>query len=158
METQSFVLGMLMTYGVTLTTVVVIGLVKISRLVKQQKSLEDYISNIRLEMDSRERDVRRIMDETNREITLVERTIMQRIDKEIDLTNRHIHDEVVMIHRHEDEIEKTIHEIDKKHQMHEDEIIRTLEGRISDAISYTDSRIDKVVLSGTITGSKRPTV
>jgi hypothetical protein len=42
--------------------------------------------------------------------------------------------------------------------MHEDEIIRTLEGRISDAISYTDSRIDKVVLSGTITGSKRPTV
>ena len=37
METQSFVLGMLMTYGVTLTTVVVIGLVKISRLVKQQQ-------------------------------------------------------------------------------------------------------------------------
>jgi len=158
METQSFVLGVLTTYGLTMTAFVITGMVKISRLVKQQKSLEDFISNTRLEMDSRERDVRRIMDETNREITLVERTIMQRIDKEIDLTNRHIHDEVVMIHRHEDEIEKTIHEIDKKHQMHEDEIIRTLEGRISDAISYTDSRIDKVVLSGTITGSKRPTV
>ena len=158
METQSFVLGMLMTYGVTLTTVVVIGLVKISRLVKQQQSLGKNISDLQLEIQSRDRDFRRIMDETNREITLVERTIMQRIDKEIDMTNKHIHDEVVMIHRHEDEIEKTIHEIDKKHELHEDEIIRTLEGKIMNAKAYTDSRIDKVVLSGTIKGLQRPTV
>jgi len=137
METQSFVLGVLATYGVTMTSFVITGMVKISRLVKQQKSLEDYISNTRLEMDSRENEIRRIISETNREITMVERTIMQRIDKEIDEAHRHIHEEVQVIHKHEDEIEK---ELNRK---------------ISDAFSYTDSRIDKVVLSGSLKSVKK---
>jgi predicted nucleic acid-binding Zn-ribbon protein len=115
-------------------------MVKISRLVKQQKSLEDYISNTRLEMDSRENEIRRIISETNREITMVERTIMQRIDKEIDEAHRHIHEEVQVIHKHEDEIEK---ELNRK---------------ISDAFSYTDSRIDKVVLSGSLKSVKKTSV
>ena len=140
METQSFVLGVLATYGVTMTAFVIIGMVKISRLVKQQKSLEDYISNTRLEMDSRENEIRRIITETNREITMVERTIMQRIDKEIDEAHRHIHEEVQVIHKHEDEIEK---ELNRK---------------ISDAFSYTDSRIDKVVLSGSLKSVKKTSV
>jgi len=140
METQSFVLGMLATYGVTMTAFVIIGMLKISRLVKQQKSLEDFISNTRLEMDSKENEIRRILTETEREITMVERTIMQRIDKEIDEAHRHIHDEVQVIHKHEDEIEK---ELNRK---------------ISDAFSYTDSRIDKVVLSGTLKSSKKQLV
>jgi predicted nucleic acid-binding Zn-ribbon protein len=106
-------------------------------LVKQQKSLEDYISNTRLEMDSRENEIRRILTETNREITMVERTIMQRIDKEIDEAHRHIHEEVQVIHKHEDEIEK---ELNRK---------------ISDAFSYTDSRIDKVILTGNIKSSRK---
>ena len=136
METQSFVLGMLATYGVTMTAFVIIGMLKISRLVKQQKSLEDFISNTRLEMDSKENEIRRILTETEREITMVERTIMQRIDKEIDEAHRHIHDEIQIIHKHDDEIEK---ELNRK---------------ISDAFSYTDSRIDKVVLSGTFKSGK----
>jgi uncharacterized membrane protein YhiD involved in acid resistance len=140
METQSFVLGVLATYGLTMTAFVIIGMVKISRLVKQQKSLEDYISNTRLEMDSRENEIRRIISETNREITMVERTIMQRIDKEIDEAHRHIHEEVQVIHKHEDEIEK---ELNRK---------------ISDAFSYTDSRIDKVVLSGSLKSVKKTSV
>ena len=140
METQSFVLGVLATYGVTMTSFVITGMVKISRLVKQQKSLEDFISNTRLEMDSRENEIRRILTETNREITMVERTIMQRIDKEIDEAHRHIHEEVQVIHKHEDEIEK---ELNRK---------------ISDAFSYTDSRIDKVVLSGSLKSVKKTLV
>jgi uncharacterized membrane protein YhiD involved in acid resistance len=140
METQSFVLGVLTTYGLTMTAFVITGMVKISRLVKQQKSLEDYISNTRLEMDSRENEIRRIISETNREITMVERTIMQRIDKEIDEAHRHIHEEVQVIHKHEDEIEK---ELNRK---------------ISDAFSYTDSRIDKVVLSGSLKSVKKTSV
>jgi uncharacterized membrane protein YhiD involved in acid resistance len=140
METQSFVLGVLATYGLTMTAFVITGMVKISRLVKQQKSLEDYISNTRLEMDSRENEIRRILSETNREITMVERTIMQRIDKEIDEAHRHIHEEVQVIHKHEDEIEK---ELNRK---------------ISDAFSYTDSRIDKVVLSGSLKSVKKTSV
>ena len=140
METQSFVLGMLTTYGLTMTAFVITGMVKISRLVKQQKSLEDFISNTRLEMDSRENEIRRIISETNREITMVERTIMQRIDKEIDEAHRHIHEEVQVIHKHEDDIEK---ELNRK---------------ISDAFSYTDSRIDKVVLSGSLKSVKKTLV
>jgi 23S rRNA maturation-related 3'-5' exoribonuclease YhaM len=140
METQSFVLGVLATYGVTMTAFVIIGMVKISRLVKQQKSLEDYISNTRLEMDSRENEIRRIISETNREITMVERTIMQRIDNEIENTHRQLQNEVQFIHKHEDEIEK---ELNRK---------------ISDAFSYTDSRIDKVVLSGSLKSVKKTSV
>ena len=140
METQSFVLGVLATYGVTMTSFVITGMVKISRLVKQQKSLEDYISNTRLEMDSRENEIRRILSETNREITMVEKTIMQRIDNEIENTRRQLQNEVQFIHKHEDEIEK---ELNRK---------------ISDAFSYTDSRIDKVVLSGSLKSVKKTSV
>jgi uncharacterized membrane protein YhiD involved in acid resistance len=140
METQSFVLGVLATYGVTMTSFVITGMVKISRLVKQQKSLENFISNTRLEMDSRENEIRRILSETNREITMVEKTIMQRIDKEIDEAHRHIHEEVQVIHKHKDDIEK---ELNRK---------------ISDAFSYTDSRIDKVVLSGSLKSVKKTLV
>ena len=140
METQSFVLGVLATYGLTMTAFVITGMVKISRLVKQQKSLENFISNTRLEMDSRENEIRRILSETNREITMVEKTIMQRIDKEIDEAHRHIHEEVQVIHKHEDDIEK---ELNRK---------------ISDAFSYTDSRIDKVVLSGSLKSVKKTLV
>ena len=140
METQSFVLGMLVTYGVTMTAFVITGMVKISRLVKQQKSLEDYISNVRLEMDSKDNEIRRILTETNREITMVERTIMQRIDNVEEGAHRHINEEVQNIHKHENAIEQ---ELNRK---------------ISDAFSYTDSRIDKVVLSGSIKSTKRQTV
>ena len=140
METQSFVLGVLATYGLTMTAFVIIGMVKISRLVKQQKSLEDFISNTRLEMDSRENEIRRILTETNREITMVERTIMQRIDNEIENTHRQLQNEVQFIHKHEDEIEK---ELNRK---------------ISDAFSYTDSRIDKVVLSGSLKSAKKTSI
>jgi 23S rRNA maturation-related 3'-5' exoribonuclease YhaM len=140
METQSFVLGVLATYGLTMTAFVITGMVKISRLVKQQKSLEDFISNTRLEMDSRENEIRRILTETNREITMVERTIMQRIDNEIENTHRQLQNEVQFIHKHEDEIEK---ELNRK---------------ISDAFSYTDSRIDKVVLSGSLKSVKKTLV
>lgn len=140
METQSFVLGMLATYGVTMTAFVITGMVKISRLVKQQKSLEDYISNVRLEMDSKDKEIRRILTETNREITMVERTIMQRIDNVEEGTHRHINEEVQNIHNHENAIEQ---ELNRK---------------ISDAFSYTDSRIDKVVLSGSMKSNKRQPV
>jgi hypothetical protein len=120
-----------------MTAFVITGMVKISRLVKQQKSLEDFISNTRLEMDSRENEIRRILTETNREITMVERTIMQRIDNEIENTHRQLQNEVQFIHKHEDEIEK---ELNRK---------------ISDAFSYTDSRIDKVILTGNIKSSRK---
>jgi len=78
-------------------------------------------------------DLRRLITDTNRDLTIVERTIMQRIDKEIENTYRHIHDEVEEIHKHEEQIHREIDQVK----------------------SYTDSRIDKVVSSGTIKEPKR---
>ena len=48
-------------------------------------------------------------------------------------THRHIHDEVEEIHKHEEQIHREIDQVK----------------------SYTDSRIDKVVSSGTLKSSKR---
>lgn len=126
MEITSFVLGMLTIVAVIILTVIVVGLVKINQLEKQTKNLHRLYSNI----DS---DLRHLITDTNREITMVERTIMQRIDKEIENTHRHIHDEVEEIHKHEEQIHREIDQVK----------------------SYTDSRIDKVVASGTIKEPKR---
>jgi hypothetical protein len=73
-------------------------------------------------MSREDEGIRRIIEDTNRDITMVERTIMQRIDK-----------------------------VDEEHNKHEDAIHR----EIDQTKSYIDSRIDKVVVKGTIEGSKQ---
>ena len=126
MEITPFVLGMLTIVAVIILTVIVVGLVKINKLEKQTKNLHRLCRNI-------DGGLRRLITDTNRDITMVERTIMQRIDKEIESTHRHIHDEVEEIHKHEEQIHREIDQVK----------------------SYTDSRIDKVVSSGTLKSSKR---
>jgi glutamate mutase epsilon subunit len=66
-------------------------------------------------------EVRQLLDSTNRDINMVEKTIMNQIEI-----------------------------IDREHHKIEDEIHR----EINQVKSYTDSRIDKVVASGTL---KEPT-
>jgi len=66
-------------------------------------------------MSREDESIRRIIEDTNRDINLVERTIMQRIDKD------------------------------------EEEIHR----EINQTKSYIDSRIDKVVASGTLKNGKQ---
>jgi len=151
METQSFVLGVLMTFLFLLTALIVLGLVKIGRLIKEQIENEKKITVMQAEIISKDQKIRRILEETSRDITIVERTIMARIDREIEQANRHIEDKVGEIHRHEEMIHREIDNIDKKHENVEKNITQ----EIQKAISYTDSKIDRIVLNGSFSTSKR---
>jgi hypothetical protein len=133
MEITSFVLGMLTIVAVIILTVIVVGMVKIVRLEKQNELLKQLcaavesdlrheITNVYDNMSREDEGIRRIIEDTNRDITMVERTIMQRIDK-----------------------------VDEEHNKHEDAIHR----EIDQTKSYIDSRIDKVVVKGTLDGSKQ---
>jgi peptidoglycan hydrolase CwlO-like protein len=130
MEITSFVLGMLSIIAVAIVAVIVVGMLKINKLEKSNNNLQQLCRDIDLSL-------RTLISDTNRELTMVERTIMQRIDKEIEDAHRHIHDEVEEIHKHEHELETVLHR------------------DIDETRRYIDSRIDKVVLSGTIKEPKR---
>jgi len=130
MEITSFVLGMLSIVAVAIVAVIVVGMLKINKLEKSNENLQQLCVAI-------ESDLRRLITDTNRELTMVERTIMQRIDKEVEETHRHINNEVEGIHRHEHELETVLH--------HD----------IDETRRYIDSRIDKVVSSGTLKEPKR---
>lgn len=92
MEITSFVLGMLTIVAVTIVAAIVVGLVKITQLKAKTKSLEETIVSIerdlRHELDnvynnmSREdEEIRRIIEDTNRDITMVERTFSNQINE-----------------------------------------------------------------------------
>jgi outer membrane murein-binding lipoprotein Lpp len=119
MEITSFVLGMLTIVAVIILTVIVVGMVKISKLEKKSHNLYELCSSI-------EGDLRCLISETNRDITMVEKTIMNRIDQTRQEMDRAI-----------DETHRAMAEIS-----HSDR-------------SYIDSRIDKVVARGSLDGSKQ---
>lgn len=141
MEITSFVLGMLTIVAVIILTVIVVGLVKINFLTRKTESLQQLCaaieSDLRRELENTNREVWRQFETTGRDVTMVEQTIMQRIDREIEETHRHINNEVEEIHKHEHELETVLHR------------------DIDETRRYIDSRIDKVVSSGTLESSKR---
>jgi peptidoglycan hydrolase CwlO-like protein len=130
METTYFVLGMLTIAAVVILTALVVGMVKINKLEKSNKQLHELCRAI-------ESDLRHLISDTNREVTMVEKTIMQRMDKEIEGAHRHIQHEVKEIQKHEHELETVLHR------------------DIDETRRYIDSRIDKVVIAGSLTSAKR---
>ena len=130
MEITSFVLGMLSIVAVAIVAVIVAGMLKINKLEKSNNNLQQLCRDIDLSL-------RTLISDTNRELTMVERTIMQRIDKEIEDAHRHINHEVEEIQKHEHELETVLHR------------------DIDETRRYIDSRIDKVVSSGTLKEPKR---
>jgi uncharacterized damage-inducible protein DinB len=141
MEITSFVLGMLTIVAVLILVAIVVGLVKINQLAKRsdlltqlsaavEGDLRRAIENVYNDMSRENEEIRRTIEDINRDITrdltMVERTIMNRIDHEVE-----------GIHKHEQEVETTLH--------HD----------IDETRRYIDSRIDKVVSSGTLESSKR---
>jgi hypothetical protein len=126
MEITSFVLGMLTIVAVLIVTAIVVGMVKINQLKNKTENLTQLCaaieSDLRQEINNTNDSVWRQFESTGRDITMVERTIMQRIDK-----------------------------VDEEHNKHEDAIHR----EIDQTKSYIDSRIDKVVVKGTLDGSKQ---
>ena len=130
MEITSFVLGMLTIVAVIILTVIVVGLVKINLLTKKIELLQQLCaaieSDLRREQENTNREVWKQFEATGRDITMVEKTIMQRINNEVD-----------SIHRHEHELETVLHR------------------DIDETRRYIDSRIDKVVSSGVLKEPKR---
>ena len=141
MEITSFVLGMLTIVAVLILVAIIVGLVKINQLANKSNlltqlsaSVEDNlrraIENVYNDTSRENEEIRRSIEDINRDITrditMVEQTIMNRIDHEVE-----------GIHKHEQEVETTLH--------HD----------IDETRRYIDSRIDKVVSSGALESSKR---
>ena len=121
-EITSFVLGMLTVGAALMLITLVAGIVKINKLEKQKNQNEKQFEQVYDNMCRQDNEVRQLLDSTNRDINMVEKTIMNHI-----------------------------HQIDEMHHKIEDEIHREL-GQVR---SYIDSRIDKVVASGTLKEPKR---
>jgi uncharacterized damage-inducible protein DinB len=132
---------MLTIVAVLILVAIVVGLVKINQLAKRsdlltqlsaavEGDLRRAIENVYNDMSRENEEIRRSIEDINRDITrditMVERTIMNRIDNEVE-----------GIHKHEQEVETTLH--------HD----------IDETRRYIDSRIDKVVSSGALESSKR---
>jgi hypothetical protein len=90
MGITSFVLGMLTMVVAIIVTAIVLGMVKINKLVQEQKALHQLftdsesdlrkmIEDVCREMDGRDTNLRRIIEDTNRDITMIEKTLMNQI-------------------------------------------------------------------------------
>lgn len=90
MEITSFVLGMLTIVAVIMVAVIVVGLVKITQLKTKTKSLEELcvaierdlrheFDNVYNNMSRENEEIRHIIEDTNRDITMVERTLLNQI-------------------------------------------------------------------------------
>ena len=69
MEITSFVLGMLSIIAVAIVAVIVVGMLKINKLEKSNNNLQQLCRDIDLSL-------RTLISDTNRELTMVERTII----------------------------------------------------------------------------------
>lgn len=120
-EITSFVLGMLTVGAALMLITLVAGIVKINKLEKQNSHNEKQFEQVYSDICRNDNDIKQSLDGTNRDINMVEKTIMNQVQQ-----------------------------IDQEHHKIEDEIHR----EIDQTKSYIDSRIDKVVLQGSLVGSK----
>jgi peptidoglycan hydrolase CwlO-like protein len=120
-EITSYVLGMLTIAAVLLLIALVLGMVKISKLEKTISEHQKQFDIVYENMSRNDEHLRRLLDDTHRDINMVEKTIMNQVQQ-----------------------------IDQEHHKIEDAIHR----EIDQTKSYIDSRIDKVVATGTLKSSK----
>jgi F0F1-type ATP synthase membrane subunit b/b' len=99
METTYFVLGMLTIVAVTLLTAVVVGLVKINKLTKQQETINA--------------DYHREIENLYRSIHEMRTDLHRSIEQEVEMTRKYAEHEIQSIHRHEDELHREIEETKK---------------------------------------------
>ena len=120
MEITSFVLGVLSIVTVAMVAVIVVGIVKILKLTNQVSDLklrlDREVEGIYREMNSRQESIWRQFESAGRDVTMVEKTIMNHIDaKQRELEQAHVD-----LHR------MVEHEAEHGHR-------------------YTDKRIDKLI-------------
>ena len=99
-EITSFVLGMLTVGAALMLITLVAGIVKINKLEKQNSHNEKQFEQVYDNMCRQDNDIRQLLDSTNRDINMVEKTIMN-----------HIHQIDEMHHKIEDEIHREIGQV-----------------------------------------------
>ena len=114
MEVTAYVLGMLTIAAVAFVTSIVVGLLKIMKLNKQ--TLDHEVENIYRRLENEHTEVWRQFENAGRDVTMVERTIMNQID-----ATRRDADQAI------------------------DELHRAVAHESSEGRRYTDSRIDKLI-------------
>jgi glutamate mutase epsilon subunit len=92
-EITSFVLGMLTVGAALMLITLVAGIVKINKLEKQNSHNEKQFEQVYDNMSRYDNDIRQLLDSTNRDINMVEKTIMNQIEI-IDREHHKIEDEI----------------------------------------------------------------
>ena len=120
MEVTAYVLGMLTIVTVAFVTSIVVGLLKIMKLNKQtiylESRLDHEVENIYRRLENEHTEVWGQFENAGRDVTMVERTIMNQID-----ATRRDADQAI------------------------DELHRAVAHESSEGRRYTDSRIDKLI-------------
>ena len=120
METTAYVLGMLTITLVAMISVIVVGIVKIMKLQKHVKQLDVHLGraeeHIHRTISDNQSEVWRQFERAGKDVTMVEQTIMNRIDK----TRQEMDQAIDQLHRISAELNENYRR-------------------------YTDSRIDKLV-------------
>ena len=103
MEITSFVLGMLTIVAAFISASIVVGLAKINQLTRKTESLQQLCAaiegDLRREIEDKNREVWKQFEITGRDVSMVEKTILNQID--------HIDREH---HKHEEELHRAIGE------------------------------------------------
>ena len=92
-EITSFVSGMLTVGAALMLITLVAGIVKINKLEKQNSHNKKQFEQVYDNMCRQDNEVRQLLDSTNRDINMVEKTIMNHIHH-IDEIHRKIEDEI----------------------------------------------------------------
>ena len=92
-EITSFISGMLTIGAALMLITLVVGIVKINKLEKQNNHNEKQFEQVYDNMSRYDNELRQLLDSTNRDINMVEKTIMNQIEI-IDREHHKIEDEI----------------------------------------------------------------
>jgi hypothetical protein len=92
-EITSFVLGMLTVGAALMLITLVAGIVKINKLEKQNNHNEKQFEQVYDNMSRYDNEIRQLLDSTNRDISMVEKTVMNQV-QQIDQEHHKIEDEI----------------------------------------------------------------
>ena len=130
MEITSFVLGMLTIVAAGISASIVVGLVKINQLTRKTESLTQLCAaiegDLRREIENQNREVWKQFENCGRDVTMVEKTIMNQIES---IDREH--------HKHEEELHREI-----------DETKRYIDSRIDKVVLKGTEPGSKQILKG----------
>jgi|688.fasta_scaffold288325_2 predicted Holliday junction resolvase-like endonuclease len=90
METFYFVFGVLSVVCLIFMTLIILGTVKIKKLSNSIENNQKDLDNLYREVDQRERTIRRILEDHSRDVTMVERTLFSKIERDCGDTRSYV--------------------------------------------------------------------